>query len=240
MLRAREWTRRVRRASATVVDPHFQAVEPRAYRSSYTTIITSILPERAEQLECYLRKKVQPKFNPNSILENKCQDSFPFHEVKGLHLCSMVILPGGESDPPSLVFEATFDGLREEFLDDLLCVAPEGINSIYENCAGYPESTTAIPELIKDYLLRHDVGAHTFYSGSPGRSVAQIKGEEHIHKEMVSFVCSRRTKANPPTTHQGLQRELHREVIRKRPKNQWAEQPAVVPWEVAQGRMLPA
>ncbi len=152
----------------------------------YTTIITSILPERAEQLECYLRKKVQPKFNPNSILE--CQDLFPFHEVKGLHLCSMVILPGGEqSDPPSLVFEATFDGLREEFLDDLLRVALEGINAIYENCAGYPELTTAIPELIKDYLLRHDVGAQTFYSGSPGRSVAQIKGEEHIHKEMVSL-----------------------------------------------------
>ena len=158
--------------------------------------------------------------------------SFPFGEVKGLHLCSMVILDATEQSDPYLVFEATFDGSREEFLNDLLRVALEGLNAIYENCAGYPKSKTAIPELIKDYLVRHDVGAQTFYSGSPGRTVAQIKGERDLHEELVHHVCQRRSERDPPTTFLELQRELQREVIRKQPNNRWAEQPAVPPWEV--------
>ena len=63
----------------------------------YITIVTSILPGRGENLKNYLRRKVQPKFNPKEALEIiRCQNSFPFGEVKGLHLCSMVILDATE------------------------------------------------------------------------------------------------------------------------------------------------
>jgi hypothetical protein len=203
----------------------------------YTTFVTPIHHERVGTLERYLRKKVRPLSDPVAII--KCHNSFCFSQIKGLHFCSMVILHAvDQSEPSCLVFEATFDGSREEFLHDLLRVAPEGIHAIYENCLGYPESGLAVPDLIRDYLANHDAGAQTFFSGSPGRSVAQIRGEKRIRDKIASFVCRRRFESNAPTTFLDLQRELQQKVIRNRPANRWAEQPAVVPWEVAQRTLV--
>ncbi len=199
----------------------------------YATIVTSITRGREPQLRDHLRKNVQPKFNPNDRVDIiECQSSLPFDEVKGLHLCSMVIVDGVEkSDLCCLVFEATFDGSREEFFDDLLRLALPGIDEIYKHCEDYPVSGPSVRALIKDYLIRHDVGAQTFYSGSPGRSVAQIRGELDLHQKIVRHVVERRSDKDGPTTFLDLQRELQREV-RKEPSTQWAELPVVVPWEV--------
>jgi hypothetical protein len=58
----------------------------------------------------------------------------------------MLILPGlDQSEEAYLVFEATFDGSKDEFLDDLLRVAPKRIHAIYKNCDGYPESGLLLP-----------------------------------------------------------------------------------------------
>jgi hypothetical protein len=206
----------------------------------YITIVTPIVPGHKDTLERYLRKDVSPQFDPVAII--RCQNSFRFDQIKGLHFCSLLILHGGEkADASCLVFEATFDGPREEFLQDLLRVAPNGIQAIYENCEGYPKSGLAAPDLVKDYLVRNDAGAQTFFSGSPGRSVSQIRGEKRIRDKIVSFVSRRRFESGAPTTFLDLQRELQQKIIRGRPANRWAEQPAVVPWEVAQrGRVAAA
>jgi hypothetical protein len=199
---------------------------------AYTTIVTPIVPDRRDKLERCLRNDVLPLFNRATII--KCQKLFPFDQIKSLHFCSLLILDGKEeADSACLVFEATFDGPREEFFHDLLSVAPDGIHAIYENCVGYPQSGLAVPALIKDYLVSNDVGAQTFFSGSPGRIVAQIRGEKEIRDEIVSFVCQRRLQGDAPTTLLDLQRELQQKVIRDPPANRWAEQPAVVPWELA-------
>jgi hypothetical protein len=204
----------------------------------YTTIVTPIDPKRNDILEDYLRKSVRPLFDPDAIF--KCQSSFRFDQINSLHLCSLLILPAGKSSEPAyLVFEVTFDGTRENFLHDLVRVVPDGIHAIYQHCVGYPESGLAVPALIEDYLAKHDAGAQTFFSGSPGRSVTQILGEKRIRDKIVSFVCRRRQQSEAPTTLLDLQRELQQKVIRDRPANRWAEQPAVMPWEVAQ-RMLVA
>ena len=199
----------------------------------YATIVTSITRGRERQLRDHLRENVQPKFNPNDRVDIiECQSSLPFDEVKGLHLCSMVIVDGVEkSDLCCLVFEATFDGSREEFFDDLLRLALPGIDEIYKHCEDYPVSGPSVPALIKDYLIRHDVGAQTFYSGSPGRSVAQIWGERNLRQNLVHHIDERRGFKDGPTTFLGLQRELQREV-RKDAGSRWAELPAVVPWEI--------
>jgi hypothetical protein len=205
----------------------------------YATIITSINPKQVEQLRGHLRK-VQPKFNPHNRVDIiKCQASLPLDEVKGLHLCSMVIVDAVESsDRPCLVFEATFDGSREEFFDDLLRVALPGIDEIYKHCSDYPVSRSAVPGLVKEFLISHDVRAQTFYSGSPGRSVAQIRGERDLRGKILQHVSQRRLEKDAPTTFLDLQRELQRQVIRKEPSYQWAEQPAVVPWEVTNRKRI--
>ena len=154
----------------------------------------------------------------------------------------MVILQGLTVRPRFLVFEATFDGLREEFFDDLLRVASRGdTQGLWKLCRlsrilGYPsEGETSGTRAGQGIFGQMRCWCKTFYSGSPGRSVAQIRGEQQIRDEIARFISKRRRSIGPPTSFQGFQRELEREVIRNRPRNRWAEQSAAVPWEVAQG-----
>jgi hypothetical protein len=210
-------------------------------KTGYATIITSIVEGHAEALKDFLRTEVEPIFarnEPREIL--KCQPRFPFDRIGSLHFCSFVVLDGDVEFPPCLVFEATFDGSLDRFLDALLEVAPGAIDEIYRHCEGYPASGRAIPELVKTYLARHDEGAHTFYFGSPGRTVAEIKDEAQTYDALANAVCEpwSRHKAMP-ATFAGILQEL-RDVIRNQPGYRWAAlHMTAVPWEVAWRKAVP-
>jgi hypothetical protein len=224
----------------------------------YATFITPIIEDdMVEKLKCYLRTQVEPHFDSHSIV--KCQETFRFDEIRNLHFCSFIILDrDGEEFPPCLVFEATFDGSRDFFLDTLLRHASKAIHEIYRHCRGYPESGLEAPKLVQYYLAAHDVDAHTIFRGSPGRTVEQVKGERHVYHALIEHIREHwhspgtkpTTKAEPkaqtqtkpatkiiPATFAGLQQELQ-QVIRKKPNLRWAEQQAAVPWEVAQRKIL--
>jgi uncharacterized membrane protein YciS (DUF1049 family) len=205
--------------------------------AGYATIITPIIcgtcrEKQAEEVKRILRTEVEPLYDPAEIL--KCKPRFPFDKIESLHFCSFTVLDDDGEFPPYLVFEATFDGSRDIFLDALLNVAGCAIDKVYRYCEDYPVSGLAVPELIKEYLVRYDYGAQTFFRGSPGRTVAQIKGEAQICDALSNSVCRpwSRPKAMP-ATFAGLQEELQHDVIRKQLGNRWAEQMAAVPWEVA-------
>jgi uncharacterized membrane protein len=225
----------------------------------YATFITPIIEDDTvgEALKQYLRTHVEPHYDEHSIV--KCQETFRFDEIRNLHFCSFIILDrDGEEFPPCLVFEATFDGSRDSFLDTLLRHASKAIHEIYSHCKGYPKSGLEAPKLVQDYLAAHDVGAHTIFRGSPGRTVEQVKGERHVYNALIEHIREHwqsrgrkptteaepnaQTQTNPetkiiPATFAGLQQELQ-QVIRKKPNLRWAEQQAAVPWEVAQRKIL--
>jgi hypothetical protein len=197
------------------------------------TLITRIKDNGARaDLERYLREKVAPDGIRNGNITLR---RFRFDKIESMHFCSMLILNSTEDgDAGCLVFEATFDGSKEDFLDDLLRAEPGGLDTIYKYCEGYPQARKFLPELVKEYFLTHDVGANTFYCGSPGRTVAQIKGEYRMRDEIVSFIQRHRLMAKLPDTFRGLQSDIQQGVIRKLEKNRWAEQVTVIPWEVSQ------
>jgi len=207
-------------------------------KEGLTTIITPIVrsDEHVAALERFLRTEVEPSYDPAAIL--KCKPGFAFDQLPGLHFCSFTVLKGDAEFPPYLVFEATFDGSRNFFLNALLDVATSAIDEIYRHCEGYPVSKLAVPQLIKQYLTDHDVGAQMFFRGTPGRTLAEIKGEATVYDRLVEFICDRWGAQSPkaqsvmPATHAGFQHELQR-VIRDQSANHWAEQVAAVPWEVA-------
>jgi hypothetical protein len=223
----------------------------------YATFITQIVDDgMVKKLEDYLRTYVAPLYDEHSIV--KCQETFRFDEIPNLHFCSFIILDrDGEEFPPYLVFEATFDGSRDSFLDTLLRRASKAIDKIYSHCKRYPESGLEAPKLVRDYLAAHDVGAQTIFRGSPGRTVEQIKGEWHVYNALTEYIREHwhsrgrkptteaepqaPTQTNPETkilsaTFGDLQRELQ-QVIREKPDLRWAEQQAAVPWEVAQRKI---
>lgn len=195
------------------------------------TIVTPIEPGSVEPCRQYLRDNADPQLGrADEFLE--CRPHFRFDAIANLHFCSFVILGAADEIEPSLVLEATFDGSRDDFLNELLRIAPEGLDTVYRRCVGYPASGSVTPELVKEYFVRHDVGANTFFSGSPGRTVSQIKGEGRIRENLASFLSARcQAGANIPGRAAGIL-DIARDFVRGADDTNWAEQPIKLPWEM--------
>jgi hypothetical protein len=200
----------------------------------YTTIITPIADGQIEPLKAYLKDNANPALDPltSGIV---CRPAFRFDQIECLHFCSFVVLDEdkGAQITAQLIFEATFDGSRDDFLTELISAAPAGMRSVYQHCVGYPQCEMTVLELTKAYLITHDVGAHTFFSGSPGRTVGQIRGESRLRSEIVTYLSAWRqsSSAMPPTLAEVRER-MRDDVVSQQPHNQWAREPAEVPWEV--------
>lgn len=199
---------------------------------SFATIVTPLKPDHVAECRAYLAANADPL---PDIAHGRliCRPLFPFDAVATLHFCSFVILDAEDGFGPSLVFEATFDGARADFLRDLLLAAPTGFDKIYRHCDGYPASGIVAPDLVQEYLERHDVGAHAFFSGAPGRSATQIQDEERIHAGVARFLASPAIGASARGRLTDLFDLVRRDFIRGEPGNRWAATPAALPWEVA-------
>ena len=191
----------------------------------YVTIITPIKASNTERCRQYLRDNAEPKIGL------QCRPLFRFDLIPNLHFASFVILDAAADFGPNLVFEATFDGSKADFLSDLLRVAGNGMHELYRHCVGYPDTGLTTPELAKEYFMGHDAGAHIYFSGSPGRTVAQIKGENRIHSRIVSYFSRLQAGDAFPPRLNGLFGVL-RGFIAERASRRWAGQQALVPWEV--------
>jgi hypothetical protein len=192
---------------------------------NYITIITPIEGLDTDPCRQYLRAKAEPQSGM------RCRPDFQFDLIPTLHFASFVILETTDDFGPSLVFEATFDGSKEDFVSDLLRVAGKGIHELYQHCRCYPACGLTTPELAKEYLIDHDQGAHIYFSGNPGHTVAEIRGENGIHSKVVNYFSGQQPRGAFAPRLDGLFVQL-RGFITEKSGSRWAEQQAPVPWEV--------
>lgn len=104
-------------------------------------------------------------------------DHGALNAVSSLHTARWVILrqlerPSGEIEPlgqPHLLYAASFDGQLQTHLEELACVLPEEVTSIWQNCMGFPNPLTpaAFAEYVKArrtkavfFLADRDDSAH--------------------------------------------------------------------------------
>src|SRR6476659_7992798 len=193
--------------------------------AKHVTIITPIKASQTEQCRQYLRDNAEPGS------DMRCRPDFRFDRIPSLHFASCIILEGTHDFEPSLVFEATFDGSKADFISDLLRAAGEGIHGLYQHCVGYPASGLISPELAKEYLIDHDVGAHIYFSGNPGRTVAEIKAENGLQSEIVDYFAGQQRRGAFAPRLDALFAQL-RGFITGNADSRWADRPAPVPWEV--------
>jgi hypothetical protein len=189
------------------------------------TIITPIKLSSTERCRQYLRDNAEPQAGM------QCKPKFGFDRIPSLHFASFVILDAAADFEPSLVFEATFDGPKADFVSDLLQVAGNGMYELYQHCVGYPAAALITPELAKEYLIDHDAGRDIYFSGSPGRTVGEIKGESRIHSRIVNYFSRLQVGDNFAPRLNGLFSGAQA-FIARRASRRWAEQQAPVPWEV--------
>ncbi len=193
--------------------------------ANYITIITPIDASNTERCRQYLRDSADPESGM------RCRPDFRFDLIPNLHFASFVILEATDDFEPSLVFEATFDGPKSDFISDLLRVVGDGMHKLYQHCVGYPSSGLTTPELAKEYFIDHDAGADIYFSGNPGRTVAEIKDEGGIRSTIVSYFSGLQGSGAFAPRLDGLFLRL-RGFVAEKSGSRWAEQQAPVPWEV--------
>src|SRR5215475_13183916 len=107
----------------------------------------------------------------------------PLSELDDLHFGSFSIVKH-DALPARLVFEMSFDGPREAFVDELVAQIPNELDAIFKFCEDYPVTGARLPQPVKNYLLDRDVGADALYIGLPGRTVGQILEETSLCDEV--------------------------------------------------------
>lgn len=226
------------------------------------TIIIKVKDGRVDSLENCLRSDMNPE-EVTGHKKLKCKEAMPFDKLKGLHFASLAVLRDdtsveGERIEPCLMLEATFDGEASDFIDDLIELPGGGLDKILEHCEGYPKwqrvrdpgsqdkddpgSQAQLKPILRQYLLDHDVGYDTFFSGHPGQSVGQVLGEDTLRKRILKF--ARAALRQPAALALGLrniQTRIRRDIVRAGPRPnapdlRWVEETPTVPFLVRYGR----
>jgi len=147
-------------------------------------------------------------------LRNLNNGGLPTAPLIGLHFASLSVLgrEGYRDAPPDfraqLCFEASFDGTREDFIDDLIAYGCAWVDTVFQHCEGYPVVGTALPEVVKNYLFRHDVGADCLFIAYPYRTVGQIRHEHQLRDAVADFDRRNRAQLAYPELSPPMQRSL--------------------------------
>ncbi len=172
------------------------------------TFVAAISKGKEDELRSYLKNSVDMKVDGTD-------NEIAFSKLPALHFCAMFIIDRDEllDKPPMLVIEATIDGEIREFLENMLEMAPKSLARILGDCEGYPASSLKLKRLIIDYMMLRLVADKAHHCGYPGRTVAQIIGEQKLRSailETVDTVNSSKSKAFP--TAEDIHRHIKFEV----------------------------
>jgi hypothetical protein len=84
-----------------------------------------------------------------------------------IHFARWAIIDKGKN----LFFESNFDGSWENYIDDFVDRASLGMNVIWGNCTGFPDSGCKDIEWFKKYIRDNQIPAQVFYSAYRNSSI---------------------------------------------------------------------
>jgi len=146
-------------------------------------VITTIEKEHRKALEELFSEIVDKDVESNKWI--------PFKALKTIHFARLLILPAttdvkGRSIPDQLLFSTNFDGALDDHLAELMKEAGNGLDEIYKHCKGYPAHPTNENRIA--YLRGHQAKYSTFYVGTVGRTVEQIRRESELRDAIQGFL----------------------------------------------------
>jgi hypothetical protein len=198
-----------------------------AVRQGALTVITPILPGQTESLRELLDRIDR---DPERGTDVETNPYIPFPELTRVHFARWLIFDethdlNGRVIPASLVFSSNFDGPLEEHLDELIAVAGPGLDGIYRHCEGYPAAGHAEPGAVAAYLRAHRLRVNTFYNGTYGKSVGQIRREAALREAIGDFLDEHTATAAGANQDAAGLRAAVQSFVRGRPDLSWALRP---------------
>lgn len=213
-------------------------------------ILTRIKPGHVSDLRQLLQTAIEPKWD-QATARQICAKEMPFHRLHILHFgCFAILDEGAGEDPiaPCLLFEATVDGETSDFIDEFIALCGPGLDLIYAHCDGYPETGTGLPGMVRTYLSDHAVRPDIHFRGHPGRTIAEIHGEDALRRHLIDTLDRHGAQASdlPGSRHEML-RILRRHVAAPpvpsasstpAPDFRWVTERRGEPVETRLGRLL--
>jgi hypothetical protein len=194
-------------------------------RQGGMSVITAIIPGRTAQLRALLDSIDQDAARGTDVESNPL---IPFTRLTRVHFARWLIFEEARDTrnrtiPATLIFNTNYDEPLYEHLEELIDVAGPGLDAIYRHCVDYPAGGCSDAGAAMTYLLEHRVPVNTFYNGTYGRSVAQIRREAFLREEIGEFVDER--VAAGVTQSARAWHQSVRAFVGSRPDLSWALQP---------------
>jgi hypothetical protein len=119
----------------------------------------------------------------------------------------LVILDNDPHYPPLLVFDATFDGDLDAYLDQLIKFGP-GLDQIFGKCEGYPLAGVSDPAPFKRFMKDNNIPINTFFAAYMQIKLSGAKANLELRKRIQTEVLD-------PLDKSGQLETMSRREIRK-------------------------
>ncbi|MDQ6778540.1 MAG: hypothetical protein M3071_20485, partial [Actinomycetota bacterium] len=185
------------------------------------TIVADVKPRRRASLKRLLTIMGEDAAG-NEVL--------PLGELSTAHFARLMMLDAtkdldGNPLPAHLIYMSDVDGSLEDHLEELVDLAPKGLDQILEHCQGYPARNAATRDTRLAYLTDRAVKAGAMYVNTVGRTLRQVQDEAGLREAIQVFLDS--------GDFDGVEPEAVRDAIRRfvqaREDLRWATEPPPAP-----------
>ncbi len=193
--------------------PHQEAV----------TIRASIAPGARPALETVLAT-INADVESNAIV--------PFGRLRRVHFARFLILDdgpvNGRTVPASLIYAANVDAPAGDHLTQLAELG-EGLDRVWEHCAGYPTGGAQALSSRLDFLRRHLIPTAAFYVNTVGRTMEQARAEGCLREALENYLDSVQRTGAANGWSPAHYRDAMRALCEGDPRLRWALKPAAAP-----------
>jgi hypothetical protein len=134
------------------------------------TAIVGIKPGRVEQLRAVLGSLNTGSASPVSVIST-------------IHFARWVII-----DNRQLLFTTNFDGSWDDYVDEFIDKAADGLDAIWSNCDDFPEGGSRNRDAFKQYIRDHEHHADLFYTAYPDATVKDIHKALRIRQKWEALL----------------------------------------------------
>ena len=165
-------------------------------RQTILTFICDINPDDVGRLTALL-ERIQNNRDANP--------SIPFAALKSLHFAGFVVYH--DDSGSKLIFENNFDGLIDDYLEELSRHAGEELHEIYSCCTDYPGGAYQKGRLV-EYLTGKIVRPNAFHIGNVGWSAERVRQENLLRRRIEEFLDEINSTGDSDTDSDSLRRRI--------------------------------
>lgn len=182
------------------------------------SVIATIKPGRVETLKGILGTIADHVNDWNLI---------PFTALNNVHFGRLIVFDDstgvdGTAVPAQLALMTNVDAPLDAHMHELATLAAVGIDRVFGECAGYPDTEHRTTSTRMAFLREHHVRSKAFYANQQGRTVTQIRQEEELRRAVNDYLDSVELSQQSPDA---VRRAII-EFVRAEPRLQWALSPA--------------